>query len=83
MSLSEICTDDNILSSAQRHTNRKLMGRASPKTAGAVLLELTEALRGLHLLMESYGPMWYTAKTAAQLRRTLAVADSALRTAVD
>ena len=40
--------------------------------------ELTEVARSLHQLLQSYGPLWYTAEIDARLRNALAEADSAL-----
>ena len=40
--------------------------------------ELTEVARSLHQLLNSYGPLWYTAQTDARLCHALAEADSAL-----
>ena len=70
------------------NANRRInVAQRGPKTdrnhPKAVFVEVISALRDLQKLMESYAPAWYTERTAAQIRRTIAGAEVSLGAALD
>lgn len=77
-------SDRSSLPAASSPLNRGQSGHESSlNRPHAILADVTSALRDLYELMQSYGPSWYTESLDTQLRRTLTVAEAALRVSID